>query len=56
MLTKVTEALLDSRYDFVNNKIDLKPLLLRGSRVTITNNEITYIAKVIISLGKRGKN
>ena len=51
----VPKALLEARYNFVDNKTNIKSSsLLKGSRLRLTSNELKDIIKVIKSLKNRG--
>ena len=55
MKTKsIAEALLQTGNNLINNKIKKSSSLLMGSGITLTNNEIKGIIKVIRSLENRG--
>ena len=51
----IPKALLDAGYNCIDNKTKIEPSsLLRGLGLTLTNNEIKGIIKVIKSLEKSG--
>ena len=50
----IAEALLQTGNNLINNKIKKSSSLLMGSGITLTNNEIKGIIKVIRSLENRG--